>query len=400
MNKLKQFLLKNFYVMVLITLGLTFLTNCETKKEEPYNENMSVNKEGPNNGNTSIECYNKTKAVYYGSAKLLPLMINKEYFYIAEEEYEYDKFGNQTKLTNYDAKRSNDGVPLDTKDLDSKKVTIYLYDANPVRYTKEDKKAKDFECVPKIGNLMNSDEYDKNNNLIITPENKFNYTYNNKGDKLTTLVYNSNSTILLSSDIYTYTYNSNNDWLTKTDLYTSVDLTRNYTWINVYDSRGLVTTEIKSTKLCIGCGWSESTTYNTYNEAGDIIWKSTNNISGSNDVTYYTYWPNGRLNVEWKTTSSSQNGLISNSYIRNEYDNYGNRTLESQYYKCLCDLKYKNEYDANGNLTSKTAFKKDDKWYSKTGYENFNNKGKPGKEISYDEDGSILFYILYEYTKR
>ena len=258
MNKLKQILLKNFYVMVLITLGLAFLTNCEAKKKETFNG-----------------CYNRTRSVANVNAKNLPEGTNytQEYFYGGEDEYYFDSYGNETKKIHYDNITKSLSSPTFIKDLDSETITLKQYDSNPVRFTKEDKKRKGIECAPNIGNLIKSEEkFDKNYNLIVQPSNKFTYTYNDKGDKLTTLEYNSNFTKLLSVDIYTYTYNSNNDWLTKTFWSSSnYGSTNTDLWNYAYNSRGLVTTEIKSTKYSYQSDWSLSTTYNTYNEAGDII---------------------------------------------------------------------------------------------------------------------------------
>ena len=384
-NKLKQILLKNFYLMVLITLSLAFLTNCEAKKKE----------------DPSIECYNRSRSVNYQSAKNLPVGFNynQEYFYGGEDEYYFDLYGNQTKNIHYDSILTNGASPTFIKDLDNKTITIKQYDTNPVRNTKEDKKRKGFECAPKNGNLIKSGIFDKNNYQIIEPGSiNYLYTYNDKGDKLTTLEYNSNSTQLLSVDIYTYTYNYNNDWLTKTKWSSNGNSTNYNLWNYVYDSRGLVTTEINSTKYSYANAWTVSKTYNTHNKAGDIIWKSTITAgSDSNDVTYYTYWPNGILNVEWQTFKSGNDY----SYIRKEYDTYGLPALifiqSSFASKFIANFNFK--YDSNGNILEITYFN-NDKWQSKTGYENYDDKGNAGKEINYKEDGSILFYILYEYTKR
>ena len=367
---------------ILIILGLVLLTNCK---------NSEKTEKAEKNG-----CYNRSRAVTYRNASNLPsAKISQEFFYYDENIYEYDIFGNNTINTHYNTKYSNEELPLDNMDLDSKTVFIRYFDSNPVRFTKENKKAKGFECTPKNGQLTKSEEYDKNNNLVPNIYN-FVYTYNEKGDNLTTIVYESNSTKIFHIDIYTYTYNNNNDSLTKMGWGSSVGSINEKLWNYVYDNKGLVTTEIESTKNSIANDWSVKTYNYAYNEAGDIIWKSIKN-AGSDEVTYYTYWPNGRLNVKWQTYNSA----TSYSNTRDEYDTFGNQTL-NLYQSPLDDnfkYNYINKYDSNGNLIENTYFY-NDMWQSKTGYENFNDKGNPGKEVYYNEDGSILQYILYEYTKR
>ena len=101
--------------------------------------------------------------------------------------------------------------------------------------------------------------------------------------------------------------------------------------------------------------------------------------------------------MEWKTFKSG----AEYSYSRNEYDTYGLPALifYQSSFGSNFKLKFDFKYDSNGNIIENTIFS-NEKWQSKTGYENYNDKGNPSKEVIYNEDGSIIFYNLYEYTKR
>ena len=205
-----------------------------------------------------------------------------------------------------------------------------------------------------------------------------------------------------------YTYGKSGNLLTFTQAYPSTFPSGSKS-VRAFDADGYVRTD---TDYANGKETGKST--NTYDKNGNMIKRTTNNVSGGTYTDTYEYDKDGNMvahdNANYSevntydkdgnvltTTNYNADGSLSGKSA-NTYDKNGNLTVSETLYpqSSFDDTKWVYEYDKNGNMVKITQYDASGKVHGRT-VKTYDAKGALLTEISYDGDSANGYKTVYSY---